>query len=288
MYIGATSHVLMDAGLEGSLRGMARVGFTGVELALPHLREIAGSERPEAEAERIGALVAELGMRMPQVHFEVAAMGSLDDARRDADLALVERHMHLCLRMGITVGVLHPEGGMPATLEEYRAVGHRRIDSFARLSELAAQRGFNIAIENTFDAQGDQRSAVGRRRFGSVIPELLEVIDAVGLHNFGICLDTGHTNLQGIPVAEAVRQCGHRLIATHMDDNHGQADEHAEPFRGTVDWPAAVAALREIGYEGIFNLEIAPLRGQPIEAQEAWLHSVLTTARWLGGGGVAP
>lgn len=126
---------------------------------------------------------------------------------------------------------------------------------------------------------------MGRRRFGSVIPDLLEVIDAVGMGNFGICLDTGHTNLQGIPVDEALRQCGDRLIATHMNDNHGHADEHIEPLRGTLDWPAAVAALRAIGYEGIFNLEIGPLRGQPIEAQESWLESVLATTRWLLAGG---
>jgi len=281
MYIGATSHVLMDAGLEGSLRGMARIGFEGVELALPHLREVANADRPEAEAERIGGLVAELGMRMPQVHFEVAAMGSLDDAQRDSDLALVERHLALCARMGITVGVLHPVGGMPADLDEHRRVARTRIDSFARVTEFAAGRGFSIAIENTYDPHGDETSAMGRRRFGSVVPELLEVIDAVGMDNFGICLDTGHTNLQGIPVGEALRQCGDRLIGTHMNDNHGHADEHIEPLRGTLDWPAAVAALRAIGYEGIFSLEIGPLRGQPIEAQESWLASVLATTRWL-------
>ncbi len=287
MYIGATSHVLMDAGLEGSLRAMARMGWEGVELALPHLREIANADRPEAEAERIGALVAELGMRMPQVHFEVAEMGSLDAEKRNADLTLVERHLELCVRMGIEVGVLHPVGGMPADLDEYARVAQTRIDSFARVVEFAAGRGFSIAIENTYDPHGDETSAMGRRRFGSVIPDLLEVIDAVGMDNFGICLDTGHTNLQGIPVGEALRQCGGRLIATHMNDNHGHADEHIEPLRGTLDWPAAVAALREIRYEGIFNLEIGPLRGQPIEAQEAWLESVLTTARWLlAGGGV--
>ncbi len=237
MYIGATSHVLMDAGLEGSLRAMARMGWEGVELALPHLREIANADRPEAEAERIGALVAELGMRMPQVHFEVAEMGSLDAEKRNADLTLVERHLELCVRMGIEVGILHPVGGMPADLDEYARVAQTRIDSFARVVEFAAGRGFSIAIENTYDPHGE-----GRRRFGSVIPDLLEVIDAVGMDNFGICLDTGHTNLQGIPVGEALRQCGGRLIATHMNDNHGHADEHIEPLRGTLDWPARPCA----------------------------------------------
>lgn len=281
MYIGATTHILMDLPLPECLRAMADMGWDGGELSLIHLREIAAAPQPEAAADETGALIAELGLRIPQVHFEVAAMGSLDESKRAADLALVERHLELCARMGITCGVLHPVGGMPATLEDYRAVQRARIDSFARAAEFAARHNFSIAIENTYDPRGNETSAVGCRRFGAAIPELLEVIEAVGADNFGICLDTGHTNLQGIPMAEAVRQCGGRLIATHMDDNHGQADEHLEPTRGTVDWHSGIAALREIGYEGIFNLEIGPLSGRPIEAQLDWARSVLATARWL-------
>lgn len=287
MYLGATTHLLMDLPFADGLRAMAEMGWDGGELALTHLREIAAAPDPEARAEEIGALIAELGLRVPQVHFEVAAMGSLDAAQRDADLTLCERHLALCARIGITCGVLHPVGGMPATLDEYRAVEQARIDSFARVCEFAAPHGFRIAIENTYDPHGDETSAMGRRRFGSVIPDLLEVIDAVGADNFGICLDTGHTNLQGIPMAEAVRQCGDRLIATHIDDNLGAADQHWEPMRGTVDWSAGLAALREIGYLGIFNLEIGPLRGRPIDAQLDWARSVLATARWLLDGGGA-
>ncbi len=283
MYTGAPSHVLMDAGLEGSLRAMAEMGWEGGELSLTHLREIAGADDPDAAADEVGALIGELGLRVPQVHLEVAAMGSLDDAQREADLAMVERHIKLCRRMGMAVGVLHPVGGMPATLAEYRRVGQVRIESFARMAEFGAQHGFSIAIENTMDTRGDEMSAMGRRLFGAIIPELHEVIDAVGADNFGICLDTGHTNVQGIPMAEAVRQCGDRLIATHIDDNHGVTDEHSEPFRGTIDWESGVAALREIGYEGIFNLEISPARGQPMDAQVRWLEGVLATTQWLLG-----
>lgn len=287
MYIGATTHLLMDLPFADGLRAMAEMGWEGGELAVIHLREIAAAERPEAAAEEAGALIAELGLRVPQVHFEVAAMGSLDEAQRDADLTLCERHLELCARMGITCGVLHPVGGMPATLDEHRAVERARVESFARVCAFAARHGFRIAIENTYDPHGSEISAMGRRRFGSVIPDLLEVIDAVGADNFGICLDTGHTNLQGIPMAEAVRQCGDRLIATHIDDNLGAADQHWEPMRGTVDWPAGIAALRAIGYQGIFNLEIGPLRGRPIDAQLDWARSVLATARWLLDGGGA-
>ncbi len=281
MYITVSTAVLDGVTPLESLRIIAETGFEGAELSLPHLLAVADSAEPEAQAEELRAAVDDLGLRMPQVHLTVAAVGSHDDEKRQADLATVERHILLCSRMGIRVGVLHPVGGMPPTLAEYRLTEQVRIDSFARLAEFAARHQFVIAIENTMDPRGEETSAMGRRRFGSVIPELHGVIDAVGAENLGICLDTGHCHVQGIPVGEAVRQVGDRLVGTHIDDNHGQADEHLEPGRGTIDWAECVTALREIGWEGIFNLEIVPLRGQPLAAQVARLSSMLATARWL-------
>ena len=45
----------------------------------------------------------------------------------------------------------------------------------------------------------------------------------------------------------------------------------------------AGAILPFIGYEGIFNLEISPARGQPMDAQVRWLEGVLATTQWLLG-----
>jgi sugar phosphate isomerase/epimerase len=170
---------------------------------------------------------------------------------------------------------------MPETLAEYREVERVRVESFARACAIAAEHDFSIAIENTYDAHGEETSALGRRRFGAVIPELHSVIDAVDADNFGICLDTGHTNLFGLPLGEALRQCGDRLIATHVHDNDGRSDQHDDPTRGTIDWEDGMAGLREIGWDRIFNLEIAPLRGHPMEAQMIRMRQVLETARWL-------
>ena len=45
-----------------------------------------------------------------------------------------------------------------------------------------------------------------------------------------------------------------RLIATHMNDNNGSADQHVCPGYGTVDWLPGMVALGEIGWDGIFNI----------------------------------
>ena len=282
MYIGATTHIILDdVPLPEVLRRMADAGFEGGELALAHLRRFIDSDAPEAAAEQTRAVCEDLDLPLPQVHLSVAEMGSLDDQQRKADFATMEREIELSALAGVEIGVLHPVGGMPATLAEYREVEHVRIDSFRRACEIATKHDFTIAIENTYDPHANETSAVGRRRFGAIIPELHQVVDAVDADNFGICLDTGHTNLFGLPLGEALRQCGDRLIATHVHDNDGHSDQHIEPTRGTIDWADAVAALREIGWDGIFNLEIAPLRDQPMEAQMLRMRQVVETSRWL-------
>ncbi|MFP4248394.1 MAG: sugar phosphate isomerase/epimerase family protein [Armatimonadota bacterium] len=282
MYIGATTHIILDdVPLPEVLRRMADVGFKGGELSLIHLRQFIDADSPEATAEQTRELADELGLLLPQSHLTMADIACPDSARRRAELAAIEREIELSALAGVQIGILHPGGGFPATLAEYHEVERVRIDSFTRACEIAAEHGMTIAIENTYDAHADETSAIGRRRFGAIIPDLHAVIDAVNADNFGICLDTGHTNLFGLPLGEAFRQCGDRLIATHVHDNDGQIDQHIEPTRGTIDWEDGVAGLREIGWDGIFNLEIAPLRGQPIEAQMLRIRQVVETTRWL-------
>jgi sugar phosphate isomerase/epimerase len=129
-------------------------------------------------------------------------------------------------------------------------------------------------------AHGD-RSAGADDAYGATIEDLHTLIDAVDRPNVGICLDVGHAHVQGYEMAEAVRQCGERLIATHIQDNDGTRDAHLAPPRGTIDWSAGIAALSEIGYDGLFNLEIPGERGLPPELTLKRLEGVLATARWL-------
>ena len=71
----------------------------------------------------------------------------------------------------------------------------------------------------------------------------------------GICLDFGHAHLDG-DVVDAIETVSEHLIATHVHDNGGRADDHLLPFEGTIDWPAALTAVQKVGYEGPFILEI--------------------------------
>ncbi|MBE6710937.1 MAG: sugar phosphate isomerase/epimerase [Ruminococcaceae bacterium] len=105
------------------------------------------------------------------------------------------------------------------------------------------------------------------------VDELNNLIDGLDDSCFGICLDTGHLNLRDKDQAGFIRKAGNRLGALHIADNEGEKDQHMMPYgKGNVKWDLVVKALREIGYSGLFNLEIPgerlaplPVRGYKLE-----------------------
>ncbi len=265
-----------------AIRALAGIGWPALEFSTEHLVNVAEAPRPERLADEVRAIVDELGIDMPQAHLLLQAnVASADDAVRERDIGILLRQIELCERMGITVGVIHPGGDRPATLEAARAEWARRIESFTLLADHAARYDVWLAVENICDASTPARSAMGRRNYGATISELHELIDAVGAPNMGICYNTGHGNIQGLDMAEAVRQCGERLIGTHIQDSDGTRDQHLAPMRGNIDWEHGIAALREIGYAGLFNLEIPGERGLPVELTLRRLEAVLATTHWL-------
>ena len=72
----------------------------------------------------------------------------------------------------------------------------------------------------------------------------------------GICLDFGHAFLGG-DVPDAIETAAEHLIATHVHDNHGRSDDHLVPYRGTIDWDAALMTMQKIGYDGTYMMELA-------------------------------
>ncbi len=83
---------------------------------------------------------------------------------------------------------------------------------------------------------------------------LCEIVDRL---ETAACYDVGHANLSGFDQGAYIRALGKRLKALHLHDNYGTKDDHSLPFLGTVDWPAIMAALRDTGYDGVFNYEVA-------------------------------
>ncbi len=78
---------------------------------------------------------------------------------------------------------------------------------------------------------------------------------------FTICVDTGHSNKAmrfGNPTpADVIRRLGSEVTTLHLNDNNALVDQHKIPMTGTIDWNDVFNALDEIGYNGVYNMELS-------------------------------
>lgn len=237
-----------------SLEFSAQLGFQAVEYS--HALHWS-----DEQALAVHELTRQLGLGAWSLH--AWADGDVlvpQNAARTAQI--LKRAGELALILGVTCVVHHPCG---SSLEQ----DGRRLQVEADVIRSAWQPGFRYALENM--------STVAQAEY------TVALIDELGMEVAGMCVDTGHAHLgRELGPARALRMAGHRLITTHLHDNHGQRDEHLPPGDGAMDWPEIAAVLREIGYRGCILLE---LTDHPSEDRRAAYRQEVARgaqmARWL-------
>ncbi|MBO5454126.1 MAG: sugar phosphate isomerase/epimerase [Clostridia bacterium] len=159
--------------------------------------------------------------------------------------------------LGVDYAVLHPNTTtIPMTEFDRKAEFKSVYDHVAPFVEYASKRNVKLAIENMRLVH----SHIPVHRYCQEPDELCEVADALGID---ICWDFGHGNTCGLKQSEAIKHIGSRLKVLHVNDNNGVGDDHVPPFCGTIDWRDAMKGLSDIGFDGIFNYEVATVKKKP-------------------------
>ncbi len=261
--------IYIEDSLADALPRLHAQGWRYCELSCEHLGKLAETSREPGVIQQVQSVLDALGMQMPQAHlFLQANIASSDEEKRYADLTRVLNELEVCAELGVRNAVIHPGGDAS---DELRSL---RVNQFKILAERAEKVQVRIAIENMMDGKDVLR-------YGSRIGELHELIDAVGSDMLGICFDTSHANVQKLDIPAAVRECGDRLIATHISDNDGSGDQHKTPGYARIDWVPVVQAMHEMGYDGVFNLEIPGERGCPPGILDLKVHHAYEVTAWL-------
>ena len=216
-------------------------GLNYIELSSEHITSLL--ER-EGDLSTIGRDFANFclqhGVKILQAHIIFPSPIATDPS----EISHIERQLKLLSAIGVKAGVLHCDE-MKETDLTYDQKIRKNVEALKLLAPMAEKYGVTVCLENL------------RHTFNS-IDDLNYVIDEVGSDILGICLDTGHLNLVKTSTQrEFILKAGKRLKALHIANNDGTEDQHLGPFtRGSVDFFEVVKALREIGYDGIFNYEI--------------------------------
>ncbi len=207
----------------------------------------------------IKAYADELGLEICQTHGQIVGFKNIKE-----DDALIENarlDLLATKALGCDVCVMHTTTTIHMGPDVPRELMHQlNFDMFTRILPYAKQYGVKVATETFGDATGLDCVDF----FGDINEFLIgyNKVKCVGdnADYFGICIDTGHSNKAvrfGNPsAADVIRMCGKDVIALHLNDNDGLADQHKTPCTGNINWDDVLDALKEINYNGCYNLEL--------------------------------
>ena len=234
--------------LEPMFDKIAQAGFKSVELASEEYLEDF-LKRPADIRRRLEAA----GLRAWSVHSPSASwnIGAADDAQRRKAIQTAIACFAPAADVGAEIVICHSNTpGEPITAESYNASKARSVESLAILAQHAQQAGVKIAVENLPNREF--------RRPSADVRELLEMIQPLP-DNVGICIDTGHANINRISPAQEIRDADSKLIAVHIHDNDGQGeDQHLIPHSGTTNWDEFINALDKMAFTGPRTFEVTP------------------------------
>lgn len=211
----------------------------------------------EAKIEALGNEAAKLGVVFTQAHApfngDLFIYGKQPGEEYLARFREMSRRCVIAAgRLGIKRITIHPLSDTVNTEFDIEIEKKTNLEFYAPMMDLAKKCGTGLAFENMADFD---RAKV-RRAYCADTDDLIDIIDTVNDPVLGVCWDFGHARMMISDQPRQLRKLGHRLVATHVQDNTGKRDSHLIPFvGGDIKWESIMPCLKEIGYQGDFVLE---------------------------------
>lgn len=273
MKLSIWSSYYMELKIEDAIKRFVDNGIYCIELSDEHGFELLSRNDDVLEtAKNFANFLKEYNFEISQGHLWLKIKICADDTA----LEKLFRWIDMYEEIGIKNMVLHCDNLSETNLSREEKI-EKNIEKLQILAEYIKNKEITVCLENLRPRSPEETELVDRSA-----DDLLYIIERIGSSKFGICLDTGHLNLTDKNQREFILKAGDKLKALHITDNDGNTDQHLMPFnRGTVDFPEIIKALKEIKYNGIFNLEIPGERSIPLELRDAKIEYIKAFYQYL-------
>jgi sugar phosphate isomerase/epimerase len=246
------------------LHRIAEAGFTHVHWCHHWNTDFIYSR---SEQIQIARWLGDLGLRLLNVHGSNGrekCWYAAQEYRREAGVELVRNRIEMAARLGGDVVIMHAILEPADDPAQFWEALFRSLDA---LAPTARALGVRIAVENLNDPG-----------HWDIVAHILESYppDYVGL-----CYDSGHGN-KGEDGLRRLEHSLDRLIAVHLHDNNGLADQHLIPFTGTLDWERLAGLVAHSSYQGPVNIE-SMMHQTGITGEEEFLQLTYNAAVRLDG-----
>ena len=234
MRIGAMQGILRRSG-SVLVETAAAIGFDGVELDLRPGNPVFTAEDLQ-DVRRAAALA---GVAIPSLCLGALngfGFKSPDPAVRERAVEFIRNAIRVAGELGARVVLVPFFGASELFTPEDR---ERAARGMAGVAPEAERAGVVLAMENTLSAEQD-----------------LEMLSAIGSPAVGVYFDVSNAMWWHHNSPDEIRRLGPAIAQIHFKDGSG-GHSNAMLGRGHVDYPACVAAMRDIGYDGWVVLESA-------------------------------
>ncbi|MEM2376427.1 MAG: sugar phosphate isomerase/epimerase, partial [Sulfolobales archaeon] len=120
-------------------------------------------------------------------------------------------------------------------------------DFFKKLAYIGREFSLTLAVENRYE----------RGIYGYLPKDLIELVNNINDDHLKICLDTGHSVINGFQPSEYYKSLHPYVALIHAHDNDCSKDLHLPPYTGCIDWDSFLNTLKEFKYNNIMVFEVA-------------------------------
>jgi len=231
-------------------------------------------EKPESEIEKMLAVSEKAGIRIELCHLPFGLKADATEEEKEAFNISMLKAMDAAKMLSVDYAVVHPHVPLYPIDEYNEQKQHEMVMAhLTPFAAYAAKIGLDVVVENMRYAYPSENV----RRYCCTAEQLCAVADPLGL---GVCWDFGHAHVKGVLQSEWLGYMGKRIKMLHVHDNFPCHDGHLAPFMGKIDWQDAMQGLKNIGYQGLFNYEVASYR-IPGCAREDFARLLVKTAHTL-------
>jgi sugar phosphate isomerase/epimerase len=244
--------VAFKGDFEANVAKISGYGYDGVELAIRDPKLVNPDE--------IAAVVSKYNLAVPALGTgqawgeERLSFTNDDPGVRRAAIERVKSHIPLAARfnavviLGLIRGIT-PEGQTHEQSMDYL------VEALQECSMAAVPYGVRYALEplNRYETDLIHTVADG-----------LDLIERVGVDNFGLLLDTFHMNIEEPSIEESIKTCRDRIFHFHVADSN-----RWHPGAGHLDFASIFDILLEIGYDSFISGEFMPMPDADTGAQRA-------------------
>jgi sugar phosphate isomerase/epimerase len=266
MRLAFSSNAYLRFSIEETIRRIAQIGYTGIELLADVPHAWPAGLLPE-RIEAIRRSLDDAGLTISNIN--AFMMNAVADPRQpywhpgwiDPDphyRAIRREHTKRALKLAAQLGAPHitTEPGGPLAAGQTRDEGYSIFyEELMPCVEVAEAACVGLLIE--------PEPELLIERFD----QYLKFVDRIDSRRIGLNFDVGHAYCVGEDPQNWIARMAEHTVHYHFEDIAAtRVHQHLVPGRGAIDFDATLAAIQATGYDGWLTVELYPYLDSPDEA----------------------